>query len=73
MSRGSLVFVRHIPVGIKNLMEGADGLGKLQEELKKSMDSFAQEDGNDAPRSYVVTTEHEAVRNILPALKENLT
>lgn len=72
IARGSLIFVRHIPMGIKNLMEGADTLAKLQEELKKSIDSFAQEDGSTPPSSYVVTTDHEAVRNILPALREGL-
>ena len=53
-------------------MEGADAPAKLQDELKKSMDAFVQEDGNDAPTSYVVTTAHEAVKNILPVLKEGL-
>ncbi|MBF0505005.1 MAG: PilN domain-containing protein [Candidatus Omnitrophica bacterium] len=72
VSRGTLVFVRHIPVGIKNLMEGADGLSKLQEELKKSIDSFSQEDGAPPPGAYLVTTDHEAVRNILPALKTGM-
>ena len=72
VSRGSLVFVRSIPVGIKNFIESSEGLGKLQGELKKSIDSFAQEEGNDIPHSYVVTTDVEAVRSILPALKENL-
>ena len=72
ISKGSLLFVRHIPVGIKAIMEGADALSKLQDELKKSMDAFTQEDGNAAPGSYVVTTANEAVANILPALKENL-
>jgi hypothetical protein len=72
ISKGSLLFVRHIPVGIKAIMEGADAVAKLQDELKKSMDAFTQEDGNGAPVSYVVTTANEAVNNILPALKESL-
>jgi hypothetical protein len=72
ISKGSLGFVRHIPIGIKALMEGADAALKLQDEFKKSMDAFTQEDGGDAPVSYVVTTAHEAVGNILPVLEENL-
>jgi hypothetical protein len=72
ISKGTLLFVRHIPVGIKTIMEGADALAKLQDELKKSMDAFTQEDGSSAPASYVVTTANEAVNNILPALKESL-
>ena len=37
ISKGSLLFVRHIPIGLKSLIEGADAPLKLQEELKKSM------------------------------------
>jgi Tfp pilus assembly PilM family ATPase len=72
ISKGALLFVRHIPVGIKAIMEGADALAKLQDEIQKSMDAFTQEDGSAAPTSYIVTTANEAVGNILPALKESL-
>jgi Fimbrial assembly protein (PilN)/Type IV pilus assembly protein PilM len=72
ISKGSLLFVRHIPVGIKAIMEGSDAVAKLQDEFKKSMDAFMQEDGSQAPGSYVVTTANEAVNNILPALKTSL-
>ena len=72
ISKGSLLFVRHIPVGIKAIMEGAESVTRLQDELKKSMDAFTQEDGSAAPTSYVVTTANEAVGNILPQLKASL-
>jgi Tfp pilus assembly PilM family ATPase len=72
VSKGTLLFVRHIPIGIRAIMEGADVTAKLQDELKKSMEAFVQEDGNDAPTSYLVTSVREAINNILPALKENL-
>ncbi len=72
IAKGSLLFERHIPVGIKAIKEGGDVSAKLQEEIKKSMDAFMQEDGNQAPSAYVVTTGHPAVMAILPALKENL-
>jgi len=72
ISKGSLLFVRNIPVGIKSLLEGADALAKLEEELKKSMDAFVQEDGNPAPQSYIVTTKNDAIDSVLPALQENL-
>ena len=72
ISKGTLLFVRHIPMGIKAIMEGTDAPAKLQDEFKKSMDAFKQEDGNEAPNSYVVTTAAEAVKNILPVLKEGL-
>ena len=72
VSKGTLLFVRHIPVGIKAIMEGTDATVKLQDEIKKSMDAFMQEEGSEAPKSYTVTTTHEAVGHILPALKESL-
>jgi len=72
LSKGSLLFERRIPIGIKTIKEGGDVPAKLQDELKKSMDAFMQEDGNEAPTSYVVTTAHPAINDILPALKEGL-
>ena len=72
ISKTSLLFVRNIPIGIKDILQGADSIAKLQDEIKKSMESFAQEDGKDAPVSYLVTTKHEAVSNCLPLLKETL-
>jgi len=72
VSRGTLLFERNVPIGIKAIMQGADTAAKLQEEIKKSMEAFTQEDGNEAPKSYVVTAKNEAVDNILPALKEGL-
>lgn len=72
IAKGSLQFVRHIPIGVKALAEGADAVAKFQEELKKSMDAFAQEDGNGAPDSYHITTSHDAVNNILPGIKDAL-
>ena len=72
ITKGTLLFERYIPVGIKAIMEGADAPAKLQDELKKSMDAFMQEDGSEAPTSYLVTTAHQAVANILPVLKQGL-
>jgi len=72
IARGSLLFVRNIPVGIKALVEGADALAKLQDEFRKSMDAFMQENGTDAPISYMVTTASEATNVATAALKETL-
>ena len=73
LSKGTLLFVRHIPIGIKAIIQGgAETVTKLQDELKKSMDAFMQEDGNEAPKTYVVTTATEAVKQIFPVLKEGL-
>jgi Tfp pilus assembly PilM family ATPase len=70
LSKGTLLFVRHIPIGLKALKQGDDAPAKLLEEFKKSMEAFTQEDGNEAPKTYLVTTAHKAVVQILPALKE---
>ena len=72
IAKGTLLFVRHIPIGIKGILEGAEATAKLQDELMKSMDAFTQEAGKEAPNSYTVTTKHEAVGNILAALKDTL-
>jgi hypothetical protein len=73
LSKGSLLFERSIPFGIKAIKEGGDAPAKLQEELRKSMDAFIQEGGGEAPNSYVVTTAHQALDGILPVLKEALS
>ena len=72
ISKGTLLFVRHIPVGVKAIMAGGDASAKLLDEFKKSMDAFTQEDGREAPGSYVVTTAQASVSNILPVLREGL-
>ncbi len=72
LARGTLAFVRHIPIGVKAIMEGADAQAKLIEEFNKSIAAFANEDIGQPPESYVITTDHEAVRNLLPALEEAL-
>jgi len=72
IAKGTLLFVRHIPVGIKAIMEAPDATAKLQDEIMKSMDAFNQEAGKEAPNSYIVTTKHEAVGNILASLKDTL-
>ncbi len=72
MAKGSLLFERHIPVGIKTLMEGGEAPAKLQDELKRSMDAFMQEDGIEAPRSYLLSSPHPALDAVLPALKQAL-
>ena len=71
IAKGTLLFERHIPIGIKAIMEGVEP-AKLQEEFKKSMDTFVQEDGGEAPVSYMVTTAHEAVGLMLPLLSQAL-
>jgi hypothetical protein len=73
ISRNTVLFVRHIPIGIRAIKQGGDMVAKLQDEIKKSIDAFMQEDsGNEAPTNYWVTAERVPVSNILPVLKQGL-
>jgi Tfp pilus assembly PilM family ATPase/Tfp pilus assembly protein PilN len=72
LARGSVIFCRSIPIGIKQLVESQESVNQLLEEIHKSLESYIGEDVDAPAASYVVTTDHEAVRNILPALKEGL-
>ncbi len=72
ISGGSTIFCRSIPVGIKQLVEGQDALNTLLEEIKKSVAAYTSEDTDVPIAFYVVTTEHEVIKNILPALQEGL-
>ncbi len=70
--RGSLGFVRHIPIGIKSLLESPDSASKLVEEFNKSVTAFVNEDINTPPEVYQVTTNRDTVKNSIPALQESL-
>jgi Tfp pilus assembly protein PilN len=72
VSKGTLFFVRNIPIGTKTLSAGGDAAAKFQEEFKKSMEAFTQEDGGQPPSLYAVTSGHEAVGAILPSLEAAL-
>ncbi|MBF0512185.1 MAG: pilus assembly protein PilM [Candidatus Omnitrophica bacterium] len=73
LSKGSLIFVRNIPIGIKEILSSPDASTKFLEEISKSMDAFMQENsGSSAPTSYTVTTSHEAVVQILPSITQKL-
>ncbi|MDE2028177.1 MAG: pilus assembly protein PilM [Candidatus Omnitrophica bacterium] len=70
VANSTLSFLRHFPIGIKAVMQGGDTVAKMQEELKKSMDAYVQEEGNEALSTYIVTT--PTLNNVLPGLKESL-
>ncbi len=72
LARGVLLFVRHIPVGVKALLAAGDAPARLQEEIGKSMEACAQENNAAAPAAYTVTSGQQAVVNALPALKQAL-
>lgn len=70
--KGFAVFSRYIPIGIKAIMEGADTQAKLIEEFNKSISGFVNEDIDTPPLKYLVTTDHEVVKNIIPSLAQSL-
>jgi len=73
IARGSTIFCRSIPIGIKSLLEeGPDAVTVLLDEFNKSIEAYIGEDIDLPPASYVVTTDHDVAKNILPALKEGL-
>lgn len=71
IARGSVIFSRHIPFTIKQLFE-ADGVAKIGDELKKSLDAFVSEDIDRPPTSMVVSTDNELIKTNLAALGEKL-
>ena len=72
VARGCVVFARSIPMGVKHVVDDAQASVKLCEELVKSMAAYQSEDVDAAPASYVVTTDHDAVKSMVPALNEAL-
>lgn len=72
LSRGCVVFSRSIPLGIKQLVEQPDGAAKIADELQKSLGAYQGEEPESGVNSFVVTTEHEAVKNICGVLQEQL-
>jgi hypothetical protein len=72
VSRGSVVFTRSIPLGIKHAVEDANGPAKIAEELNKSLTAYQSEDIDAAPTGFVLTTDNEAVKSMLPALQDAL-
>lgn len=72
VSCGSVIFCRSMPIGIKQLIQNQDAVNSLLEEINKSIAAYSSEDINGPIVSYVLTTDHEVVKNILPALKEGL-
>ncbi len=72
LAGGHLVFSRSIPLGIKNLIEETDGATKVVEEINKTVAAYQGEEIDAALASYVLTTDSEPVKNILPLLQEGL-
>ena len=72
VSRGAVTFCRNIPIGIKQIIESQEAANQLLEEINKSVAAYTSEDAEAAIGSFVITTEHDVVRNMVPLLQENL-
>lgn len=72
VANGSIVFCRSIPVGIKHLAENQQAVAQLSEEINKTLQAYTGEETNAPIASYVVTTDHEIVKNVLVSLQEAL-
>ena len=72
VSRGCVAFARSIPMGVKQVIDDAQASAKLCEELVKSVAAYQSEDIDPVPASYVVTTDHNAVKGMVGALNEAL-
>ena len=72
VARGAVTFCRSIPIGVKQIIESQESVNKLLEEIAKSIEAYTSEEGEDPLGSFVVTTDNDVVKNMLPALKEGL-
>ena len=66
VARGSVVFARSINFGIRNLLE-PQGVNAISEEIFKTLVAFQAEDPQPV-ESFVVTGDHSAIKDYLPAL-----
>jgi Tfp pilus assembly PilM family ATPase/Tfp pilus assembly protein PilN len=69
--RGSAMFARSIPMGIKHMLEVPDSARQISEELVKSLEAYQSEDPETVV-SFVITTDNAAVKSILPLLQTML-
>ena len=68
--RGNVITCRSIPIGMTQLLnDGQSAAEKLVQELKKSIESYQSEDIERVPDSYILTSDHQKVKELLPALK----
>ncbi len=70
VARGSVIFARSINFGIKDLLE-PQGANAISEEILKTLVAFQAEDTQPI-ESFVVTGDHAAIKEYLPALSELL-
>ncbi len=68
-SRGTAAMCRSIPVGTAALTnQGAEARDKLVAEIKKSLDSYREEDIDKAPATFLLTSSQAIVKDLQPSL-----
>ena len=71
--RGISISSRSIPIGKAQLQsEGEDAINRLVDEMKMTLDLYANEDIEPSPSQYLITTDDEQTQAIGAALKEKL-
>lgn len=71
--RGTVIACRNIPVGASHLAgEGQVAYGRLTAELKKSIEAYQAEDIEKLPEEYILTSDHNHIKDLQSLLKEAL-
>ena len=72
-ARGAAVTCRSIPIGIRQLeTQGAEARDKLVAEVKASLDSYREEDIDKLPDYFLLTSDHNVVKDLQPSLAQAL-
>ncbi|MFH1360025.1 MAG: PilN domain-containing protein [Candidatus Omnitrophota bacterium] len=70
---GKVVACRNIPLGSKQMIEeGPTGYDKFVAELKKSIESYQNEDIEKMPDSYILTDDTDQAKELQPILQKEL-
>lgn len=68
-SRGTVAMCRSIPVGTAALTsQGAEARDKLVAEIKKSLDTYREEDIDKTPSHFILTSSQAIVKDLQPSL-----
>jgi Tfp pilus assembly PilM family ATPase/Tfp pilus assembly protein PilN len=72
VSRGAVTFCRSIHIGTQQLLQGQDAVVKLVEEINKSVAAYTSEETDVPISSYVLSTDHDVIKTLVPALQQGL-
>ncbi|HOW36415.1 MAG TPA: pilus assembly protein PilM [Candidatus Omnitrophota bacterium] len=71
--KGTVIACRNIPVGASHLAgEGQAAYTRLTTELKKSIEAYQTEDIEKLPEEYVLTSDHNHIKDLQSIFKESL-